>query len=103
MVDQNSSWTTTIPASVPSGPYLIRFETIALHSLPAVSTLTYIGNRVKNSATRSKSTQNARRSTSSTVAPFSLPRLSLSRSREHTAPVTLAVSPHVLSDGYPTD
>jgi cellulase len=37
MIAQNSSWTTTIPASVPSGAYLIRFETIALHSLPAVS------------------------------------------------------------------
>lgn len=35
MIDQNSTWTTTIPASVPSGNYLIRFETIALHSLPA--------------------------------------------------------------------
>jgi hypothetical protein len=35
MVDQDSSWTTTIPASVPSGHYLIRSETIALHSLPA--------------------------------------------------------------------
>ncbi|KAJ8508420.1 hypothetical protein ONZ45_g9301 [Pleurotus djamor] len=35
MVDQNSSWTTTIPSSVPSGNYLIRFETIAIHSLPA--------------------------------------------------------------------
>ena len=35
MIDQNSSWTTTVPASVPSGNYLIRFETIALHSLPA--------------------------------------------------------------------
>ncbi|KAJ7147688.1 glycosyl hydrolase family 61-domain-containing protein, partial [Mycena crocata] len=35
MIAQNSSWTTTIPASVPSGSYLIRFETIALHSLPA--------------------------------------------------------------------
>ncbi|KAF5353259.1 hypothetical protein D9756_007779 [Leucocoprinus leucothites] len=35
MVADNSSWTTTIPASVPSGQYLIRFETIALHSLPA--------------------------------------------------------------------
>lgn len=39
MIDQNSSWTTTIPSSVPSGSYLIRFETIALHSLPAVSIL----------------------------------------------------------------
>ena len=37
MIDQNSSWTTTIPATVPSGNYLIRFETIALHSMPAVS------------------------------------------------------------------
>ncbi|THU99840.1 hypothetical protein K435DRAFT_936893 [Dendrothele bispora CBS 962.96] len=35
MIDQNSSWTSTIPASVPSGNYLIRFEMIALHSLPA--------------------------------------------------------------------
>ncbi|EMD31057.1 glycoside hydrolase family 61 protein [Gelatoporia subvermispora B] len=35
MIAQNSSWTTTIPTTVPSGPYLIRFETIALHSLPA--------------------------------------------------------------------
>lgn len=39
MIDQNSSWTTTIPATVPSGSYLIRFETIALHSLPAVRRL----------------------------------------------------------------
>ena len=38
MIADNSSWTTTIPSSVPSGNYLIRFETIALHSLPAVST-----------------------------------------------------------------
>lgn len=37
MITQNSSWTTTIPKTVPSGAYLIRFETIALHSLPAVS------------------------------------------------------------------
>jgi hypothetical protein len=36
MIDQNSTWTTKIPASVPSGNYLIRFETIALHSMPAV-------------------------------------------------------------------
>ncbi|OCH87433.1 cellulose-growth-specific protein [Obba rivulosa] len=35
MIAQNSSWTTTIPSTVPSGSYLIRFETIALHSLPA--------------------------------------------------------------------
>lgn len=35
MIAQNSSWTTTIPSTVPSGPYLIRFETIALHSMPA--------------------------------------------------------------------
>ncbi|KAF7371156.1 Auxilliary Activities Family 9 / Carbohydrate-Binding Module Family 1 protein [Mycena sanguinolenta] len=35
MIAQNSSWTTTIPATVPPGNYLIRFETIALHSLPA--------------------------------------------------------------------
>lgn len=39
MIAQNNSWTTTIPSTVPSGNYLIRFETIALHSLPAVSLL----------------------------------------------------------------
>lgn len=37
MIADNSTWTTTIPATVPSGNYLIRFETIALHSMPAVS------------------------------------------------------------------
>ncbi|KAJ3493757.1 hypothetical protein NLJ89_g10946 [Agrocybe chaxingu] len=37
MVAENNTWTSTIPASVPSGQYLIRFETIALHSLPAVT------------------------------------------------------------------
>ncbi|KAG6839211.1 Esterase/lipase/thioesterase [Blastosporella zonata] len=36
MIADNSTWTTTIPSTVPSGNYLIRFETIALHSLPAV-------------------------------------------------------------------
>ena len=35
MITNNNTWTSTIPASVPSGAYLIRFETIALHSLPA--------------------------------------------------------------------
>ncbi|KAF5378235.1 hypothetical protein D9757_009152 [Collybiopsis confluens] len=35
MIADNSSWTTTIPSTIPNGPYLIRFETIALHSLPA--------------------------------------------------------------------
>ncbi|KAG9014001.1 hypothetical protein FRB94_000198 [Tulasnella sp. JGI-2019a] len=35
MIADNSSWTSTIPASVPNGYYLLRFETIALHSLPA--------------------------------------------------------------------
>ena len=39
MIADNSSWTTTIPSSVPSGNYLIRFETIALHSMPAVRTI----------------------------------------------------------------
>lgn len=37
MIQQNNSWTTTIPSTVPSGHYLIRFETIALHNVPAVS------------------------------------------------------------------
>lgn len=35
MIDQNNTWTSTIPSTVPAGHYLIRFETIALHSLPA--------------------------------------------------------------------
>ncbi|KAL0063798.1 Esterase/lipase/thioesterase [Marasmius tenuissimus] len=35
MIDNNSSWTTTIPSTIPAGSYLIRFETIALHSMPA--------------------------------------------------------------------
>ncbi|KAG6831282.1 Esterase/lipase/thioesterase [Tephrocybe sp. NHM501043] len=35
MINDNSTWTTTIPKTVPSGNYLIRFETIALHSMPA--------------------------------------------------------------------
>ncbi|KIK62736.1 carbohydrate-binding module family 1 protein [Collybiopsis luxurians FD-317 M1] len=35
MIANNCSWTTTIPSTIPNGPYLIRFETIALHSLPA--------------------------------------------------------------------
>ncbi|KZV94870.1 cellulose-growth-specific protein [Exidia glandulosa HHB12029] len=35
MIANNNSWTTTIPATVPAGNYLIRFETIALHSMPA--------------------------------------------------------------------
>ncbi|KAF7296429.1 hypothetical protein HMN09_01113300 [Mycena chlorophos] len=35
MIAQNSTWTTTIPTTVPAGNYMIRFETIALHSLPA--------------------------------------------------------------------
>ncbi|TEB22332.1 hypothetical protein FA13DRAFT_1641619 [Coprinellus micaceus] len=35
MIANNNSWTTTIPSTVPSGHYLIRFETIALHSMPA--------------------------------------------------------------------
>ncbi|KAJ7262090.1 glycosyl hydrolase family 61-domain-containing protein [Mycena rebaudengoi] len=35
MIDQNSTWTMTIPKTVPSGNYLLRHETIALHSLPA--------------------------------------------------------------------
>ena len=40
MIANNNSWTTTIPSTVPSGNYLIRFETIALHSMPAVRLLT---------------------------------------------------------------
>ena len=40
MIANNNSWTTTIPSTVPSGNYLIRFETIALHSMPAVRLFT---------------------------------------------------------------
>ena len=32
MIEQNSSWTSAIPASLPNGNYTIRFETLALHS-----------------------------------------------------------------------
>jgi hypothetical protein len=36
MQNDNSTWTTVIPASVPSGAYLLRSETIAIHSVPSV-------------------------------------------------------------------
>ncbi|KAL5497931.1 hypothetical protein ACEPAH_2862 [Sanghuangporus vaninii] len=32
MVQQNSSWTSTIPAALPSGNYMIRHETLAIHA-----------------------------------------------------------------------
>jgi hypothetical protein len=32
MIAQNSSWTSTIPASLPNGEYMIRHETLALHA-----------------------------------------------------------------------
>ncbi|EJD07961.1 glycoside hydrolase [Fomitiporia mediterranea MF3/22] len=32
MIQQNSSWTSTIPAALPSGSYIIRHETLALHT-----------------------------------------------------------------------
>ncbi|KAL5514765.1 hypothetical protein ACEPAG_2081 [Sanghuangporus baumii] len=32
MVQQNSSWTSTIPAALPSGNYMIRHETLAIHT-----------------------------------------------------------------------
>lgn len=35
MIAQNNSWTSTVPTCIPAGNYLIRFETIALHSQPA--------------------------------------------------------------------
>ncbi|PPQ76483.1 hypothetical protein CVT26_012515 [Gymnopilus dilepis] len=50
MIADNSSWTTTIPKTVPSGNYLIRFETIALHSLPAVPIITGGGSLAPTSA-----------------------------------------------------
>ncbi|KAF9529108.1 cellulose-growth-specific protein [Crepidotus variabilis] len=37
MIANNHSWTTTIPNTVPAGQYMIRHETIALHSLPSQS------------------------------------------------------------------
>ena len=66
MIDQNSSWTTTIPASVPSGNYLIRFETIALHSMPAVRPLPVLYGAVELTqiSVISNSTPNARSSKS---------------------------------------
>ncbi|KAH7090918.1 cellulose-growth-specific protein [Auriculariales sp. MPI-PUGE-AT-0066] len=35
MIANNNSWAVTIPSTVPSGYYLFRMETIALHSMPA--------------------------------------------------------------------
>ncbi|KAG8953216.1 hypothetical protein FRC04_002626 [Tulasnella sp. 424] len=35
MIANNNSWTSTIPSCIPAGNYLLRFETIALHSQPA--------------------------------------------------------------------
>ncbi|KAG8958538.1 Esterase/lipase/thioesterase [Tulasnella sp. 408] len=35
MIDTNNTWTSTVPSCIPAGNYLIRFETIALHSQPA--------------------------------------------------------------------
>ena len=32
MVDQGSSWTSTIPAATPNGNYMIRHETLAIHT-----------------------------------------------------------------------
>lgn len=32
MIAQNSSWTSTIPSATPSGSYMIRFETLAIHT-----------------------------------------------------------------------
>lgn len=32
MVADNSSWTSTIPAATPNGNYMIRFETLAIHT-----------------------------------------------------------------------
>ncbi|KAH7106742.1 cellulose-growth-specific protein [Auriculariales sp. MPI-PUGE-AT-0066] len=37
MVKNNNSWAVVIPETVPSGNYIFRMETIALHSLPAQS------------------------------------------------------------------
>jgi hypothetical protein len=32
MIAENSSWTSTIPASLPDGEYMIRHETLAIHT-----------------------------------------------------------------------
>ena len=32
MIAQNSSWTSTIPAATPNGNYMIRHETLAIHT-----------------------------------------------------------------------
>ena len=32
MIAQNSSWTSTIPAALPNGNYMIRHETLAIHT-----------------------------------------------------------------------
>ncbi|TDL19445.1 glycoside hydrolase [Rickenella mellea] len=49
MVQQNSSWTVTIPKSLPNGNYMIRHETLAIHTAnqpqfyPECAQLTVIG------------------------------------------------------------
>jgi hypothetical protein len=61
MIDQNSSWTTTIPATVPNGNYLLRFETIALHSLPAVRNMLHYIRLILTRASDSNSIPNVPR------------------------------------------
>lgn len=82
MIANNNSWTTTVPANVPSGNYLIRFETIALHSMPAVRHLFFPNHRdqLTRIPVNSNFTPNARRSKSLAVAAVPLLRLSSSHS-----------------------
>ncbi len=93
MITNNNTWTSTIPASVPSGNYLIRFETIALHSLPAVRSLVWPTlNQLLKTPFYSKCTLSVLKSQSPVEEPLLQPLLSLSPSQEATVPTTPDVS-----------
>ena len=90
MIADNSSWTTTIPSTVPSGNYLIRFETIALHSLPAVSPIRDLVPTTAHDPPFSNSTPSVPRSRSRVAATSRPPQQSSSPSRVRTATATRA-------------
>lgn len=99
MIAQNSSWTTTIPSTVPNGNYLIRFETIALHSLPAVRIISNALSPIYHEmilmySSRSNFTPSVLRSVSPVVEPSSLPQTSSSPSLVLTVPLILDVCYH---------
>lgn len=88
MIAQNSSWTTTIPSTVPSGNYLIRFETIALHSMPAVRVASFSAQDIRLRLACSNSTLSVPRSRSPVAATLLRPLLSSFPSPARTATTT---------------